>query len=371
MRKFSRVTRDFRVRIADRRRFKPMRKELREARKQANNRSFDRLLPVRFGKEILMLKERNRDFIHKYNKREDLATLTKLELKSRLFCVDIKMPKTLMVISDESEIITFEDYVLNGGTPKNSFVIKPDRGHIGKGILPIINRVGKRFITNDDRAMELYQVQEHIRRILIGRFSRGRRDIAFLEELIIPHNSLRDLYSGGLLDIRVIVFLGYPVMAMARLPTLKSRGKANLHRGAVGTGINLAIGEITRAIYRRRTIEQHPDTKRELLGFRFPDWHKILLTSSRAQIVSGLGYVGVDIVVDKNSGVLVMEVNKRPGLEIQIANRAGLLRRLRWVENHAPNLKRDHKTGKILSELPMSTEAKIEQAIQWDMNNWE
>jgi alpha-L-glutamate ligase-like protein len=357
--------------MADRRRFKPVRKELREARKQDNNRSFDRILGSRFGKEILMLKERNRDFIHKYNKREDLATLTKLELKSRLFCADIKMPKTMMVISDESEIITFEDYILNGSTPKKSFVIKPDRGHIGKGILPIINRVGKRFITNDNRAMEMYQVQEHIRRILIGRFSRGRRDIAFLEELIVPHNSLRDLYSGGLLDIRVIVLLGYPVMAMARLPTIKSRGKANLHRGAVGTGLSLATGEITRAIYRRHTIEQHPDTKRELVGFRFPDWYEILLTSSRAQIMSGLGYVGVDIVVDKNSGVLVMEVNKRPGLEIQIANRAGLLRRLRWVENNATNFKRDPKTGKIQSEIPMSTETKVKQAIFWDNSNWE
>jgi alpha-L-glutamate ligase-like protein len=358
LKKLDRVTRDIRVRIADRKRFKPVRKELREAKKENNNRSLRDFFPLISDKEFLLLKERNRDFIHKYNKREDLLTLSKLELKSRLFCVDIKMPKTLMVISDEEDLFTFENYLLNGGNSRHMFVIKPDKGHIGKGILPVVNKVGRRYITNDNRAMELGQVTEHVRRILIGRFSKGRRDIAFMEELIVPHKSLRDLYSSGLLDIRVIVLLGYPVMAMARLPTMKSRGKANLHRGAVGAGINLATGEITRAIYRRHKIETHPDTKRELIGFRFPDWHQILLTSARAQVVSGLGYVGVDIVIDKNSGILVMEVNKRPGLEIQIANRAGLSKRLKFIEKNADN---DLK----------ETEAKVKQAIEWDINGWE
>jgi alpha-L-glutamate ligase-like protein len=352
------MTHDIRVRIADRKRFKPVRKELRDANKENNNRSFKSLFPFLSDKEFLLLKERNRDFIQKYNKREDLLTLSKLELKSRLFCVDIKMPKTLMVIADEDDLATFENYMLNGGTTRQSFVIKPDKGHIGKGILPVINKVGKRYITNDNRAMELSQVTEHVRRILIGRFSRGRKDIAFMEELIVPHRSLRDLYSSGLLDIRVIVFLGYPAMAMARLPTSKSRGKANLHRGAVGAGINLATGEISRAIYRRRKIETHPDTKRKLIGFRFPDWYNILLTSARAQVLSGLGYVGVDIVIDRDSGILVMEVNKRPGLEIQIANRAGLSKRLKFIEKN--------NSGDLIR-----TEAKVDQAIEWDVNNWE
>ena len=358
MKKLDRVTHDIRVRIADRRRFKHVKKEIREAKKENNNRSLKDFFPFLSDKEFLLLKERNRDFIHKYNKREDLLTLSKLELKSRLFCVDIKMPKTLMVISDEVDLSTFENYMINGGGSRNMFVIKPDKGHIGKGILPVVNKVGKRYITNDNRAMELSQVIEHVRRILIGRFSKGRPDTAFMEELIVPHNSLRDLYSSGLLDIRVIVLSGYPVMAMARLPTVKSRGKANLHRGAVGAGISLTTGEIMRAIYRRRKIETHPDTKRKLIGFIFPDWYNILLTSARAQVVSGLGYVGVDIVIDKNSGVLVMEVNKRPGLEIQIANRAGLSKRLKFIENNAG------------SEL-METEAKVKQAIEWDLKNWE
>lgn len=356
--KINRMTRDIRVRMADRRRFKPVREELRKAKKENNNRSLRDMFPLKSNKEFLLLKERNRDFIHKYNKREDLLTLSKLELKSRLFCVDIKMPKTLMVISDENDLQTFENYMLNGGHARNAFVIKPNKGHIGKGILPVINKIGKRYITNDNRAMELSQVKEHVRRILIGRFSRGKRDLAFMEELIVPNNSLRDLYSSGLLDIRVIVLLGYPVMAMARLPTQKSRGKANLHRGAVGAGISLATGEITRAIYRRRKIETHPDTKRQLIGFKFPDWHEILLTSARSQVISGLGYVGVDVVIDKNHGVLVMEVNKRPGLEIQIANRAGLLKRLRFIQENAQGDQ-------------LETEAKVKQAIEWDMAEWE
>ncbi|HBZ98517.1 MAG TPA: alpha-L-glutamate ligase-like protein, partial [Pseudomonas sp.] len=38
-------------------------------------------------------------------------------------------------------------------------------------------------------------------------------------------------------DIRIIVLMGYPIMAMLRLPTRQSGGKANLHQGAIGVGV--------------------------------------------------------------------------------------------------------------------------------------
>jgi len=55
--------------------------------------------------------------------------------------------------------------------------------------------------------------------------------------------------------------------------------------------------------------------------------------------LTGLGYQGVDLVLDKNKGPLILELNARPGLNIQVANRAGLLTRLQLVEQHAPRLK--------------------------------
>jgi len=48
-----------------------------------------------------------------------------------------------------------------------------------------------------------------------------------------------------------------------------------------------------------------------------------------------MGYLGVDIVLDAQAGPLMLELNARPGLNIQIANQEGLLHRLRLIEQHA------------------------------------
>ncbi|MCA1480890.1 sugar-transfer associated ATP-grasp domain-containing protein, partial [Bradyrhizobium sp. NBAIM08] len=61
----------------------------------------------------------------------------------------------------------------------------------------------------------------------------------------------------------------------------------------------------------------------------------LLLIAARASEMSGLGYVGVDLVLDKFLGPLILELNARPGLAIQIANGNGLLHRLKKVEDIA------------------------------------
>ena len=48
-----------------------------------------------------------------------------------------------------------------------------------------------------------------------------------------------------------------------------------------------------------------------------------------------LGYIGVDFVVDPILGPLILELNARPGLNIQLANREGLLPRLNLIDSFA------------------------------------
>jgi hypothetical protein len=48
--------------------------------------------------------------------------------------------------------------------------------------------------------------------------------------------------------------------------------------------------------------------------------------------MTGLGYIGVDVVLDANHGPLLLELNARPGLAIQIANFQGLLVPLEQIE---------------------------------------
>jgi alpha-L-glutamate ligase-like protein len=133
----------------------------------------------------------------------------------------------------------------------------------------------------------------------------------------------------------VIVYRGYPVMAMVRLPTRASRGKANLHQGAVGSGIDIATGVTLNGVVDNEVVAHHPDTSQPIAGLQIPDWHTILDIASRCYELTGLGYIGVDIVLDRDLGPLVLELNARPGLAIQIANRQGLLRRLQICDERA------------------------------------
>jgi glutathione synthase/RimK-type ligase-like ATP-grasp enzyme len=165
-----------------------------------------------------------------------------------------------------------------------------------------------------------------------------------------------------LLDIRIVVLRGFPLMAMTRLPTRRSMGRANIHQGAIGAGISLSEGRITAATLLRRNVKTHPSSGRQIVGFRFNMWEDILENASAAADASGLGFVGVDITIDRDLGTVVLEVNKRPGLEIQNANRAGLRRRIRWVERNI------RKEGKDFLDLGPGIKAELSR--KWDAAGW-
>jgi len=123
-------------------------------------------------------------------------------------------------------------------------------------------------------------------------------------------------------------------MAMLRLPTRESDGKANLQQGAIGVGIDLATGVTTTAVQgKNKVIEYLPGTRLLLSGIRIPYWKDILTLAVRAQEISKLGFLGADVAIDRDRGPVFLELNARPGLSIQLANLDGLLGRLRRVED--------------------------------------
>ena len=142
----------------------------------------------------------------------------------------------------------------------------------------------------------------------------------------------------GVPDVRIIVLLGVPVMAMVRLPTMMSGGKANLHQGAIGAGIDMASGRTLNAVWRNEVIEEHPDTGNPVSGIQIPHWEKQLRLAAGCFELTGLGYIGVDLVLDAIQGPLILELNARPGLNIQLANHRGLLPRLKKVETACKDL---------------------------------
>ncbi|MBF0425338.1 MAG: alpha-L-glutamate ligase-like protein [Magnetococcales bacterium] len=215
------------------------------------------------------------------------------------------------------------------------FVIKPAHGSGGDGVLVITARTKAGYHLIDDTLLTPEALEFHIHNILGGIFSLGGQpDKALVEYRVRPDPLLADITFRGVPDIRIIVYRGTPVMAMLRLPTRHSGGRANLHQGAVGVGIDLANGRLLHGVWRDARVEEHPDTGHPLNALTIPRWHLLLELGARAFELTGLSYQGVDIVLDQDLGPLILELNARPGLTIQVANQAGLKERLRLIDTH-------------------------------------
>jgi len=279
---------------------------------------------------ILGMNSRNIEFISRYNDRK-LYPLVDNKLQTKLLAQEhgINTPELLFVVRYQHDVYKLKEKLQN----ISSFAIKPACGSGGKGILVIRAKEGDNFVKASGAVIKLEDITRHVTNILAGLHSlSGDQDVAIVETLI-EADSLFDEYSyQGVPDIRIIVFQGYPVMAMLRLSTKESDGKANLHQGAVGVGIDIKTGKAIHAVMQGEKILTHPDTKHTLDAIVIENWEELLLLASSCYEMSNLGYLGVDIVLDKNKGAMVLELNARPGLSIQVANSKGLLPRLREIE---------------------------------------
>ena len=223
--------------------------------------------------------------------------------------------------------------------PYEDFVIKPAQGSGGVGIIVITGRRGPRYRKASGQLITQKDLDHHVSNTLSGMYSLGGHpDKALIEYRVQFDPVFEHISFQGVPDIRIIVFLGVPVMAMVRLPTRMSDGKANLHQGAIGAGIDLTTGRTFSGVWKNEIVTEHPDTEHSIIDLPIPHWETLLHQAAQCYELTGLGYQGVDLVLDKTKGPLILELNARPGLNIQIANGAGLLPRLRMVEQEAKNL---------------------------------
>lgn len=279
---------------------------------------------------VLGLNKRNGDYILRFNPRR-LYPLVDDKLKTKRLALQagIAVPALYGVIETQRDIRRLPQIVAG----HKEFVLKPAHGSAGDGIIVIDGRSAARFRTISGELLDDDFLSHHLSNAINGQFSLGGVQDVVIVEYMVQFSSLFERISfQGVPDIRVIVFRGYPVMAMVRLPTRASRGKANLHQGAVGSGIDIATGVTLNGVVDNEVVTYHPDTSQPIAGLQIPDWDTILDISARCYELTGLGYIGVDVVLDRDLGPLVLELNARPGLAIQIANRQGLLRRLQICE---------------------------------------
>jgi alpha-L-glutamate ligase-like protein len=282
---------------------------------------------------VLGLNRRNGDYILKFNPRERYPLVDdKLKTKQLALRAGIAVPELYGVIETQHDIRRLPDIVAG----HEEFALKPAHGSAGDGIVVISGRSGTRYRTISGSLLDREDLAHHLSNAINGQFSLGGvPDVVIVEAMVRFSNLFERVSFQGVPDVRVIVFRGYPVMAMVRLPTRGSHGKANLHQGAVGAGIDIASGVTLDGVVVSDVVTHHPDTMHAIAGLKIPDWDAILAISAQCYEITGLGYIGVDIVLDRDRGPLVLELNARPGLAIQIANRQGLLRRLQICEQRA------------------------------------
>ena len=276
----------------------------------------------------------------------------KLKTKELLESVGIPFPKVYGVFSEIHELKNLEKVL-----DRDEFVIKPSTGAGGRGIVVIKDRVGGAWVKSSGKTITIAEIRTHCSDVLEGVYSLdGSPSPVFFESLIKSHPALAKVSFEGVPDVRIISYRGVPVMAMVRLPTRESSGKANLHQGALGAGIQISGGQTIHAICKDKPVRTHPDTGSSLIGVEIPFWDEILEIASKSYNAVGLGYLGVDVAIDETAGPLVLELNARPGLSIQNANGCGLKSRLEAIEK---------------MDLENSSFAKrVSIAIELDLGGW-
>ncbi|MGE4338745.1 MAG: alpha-L-glutamate ligase-like protein [Pigmentiphaga sp.] len=286
---------------------------------------------------IVGMNMRNGNYIAEHNPRHRYPLVdNKLITKNLAQQAGVAVPELYGVVRTHHGIREL-GRLLEG---RDSFVVKPVQGSGGNGIVVLDGRFDNgSYRRANGRRMRPEELEHHVSNILAGAYSLGGQpDVAMIEQRVEFSHAFRDISYQGVPDIRIIVYRGCPAMAMVRLPTRQSDGKANLHQGAIGAGVDLETGITTEGVWLNRRVRQHPDTSCGVAGHTIPHWEEQLRLAARCYDLTGLGYLGVDLILDRHHGPLLLELNARPGLAIQIANEAGLRWRLRaidrWLEAH-------------------------------------
>ena len=270
---------------------------------------------------VLSMNRRNLHYIYTRNARKDFPLADdKLLAKEILGAAGVRMPKTYRTYSYFYELRSLEKDL----DAYHDFVIKPAQGSGGNGIIVIVGRSGADWLGISGKIYSKYDLQKHISDIIFGVYSFDLGDRAIIESRIVQHPEMQELSPLGLADVRVIMCDNQPVMSMSRVPTRQSDGKANLHQGALGVAIDIPTGITTHARFLGEPIDRHPDSGIALIGRTLPYWPEIIELAKLAARAVPLKYLGVDISVSPD-GPLLLEINVRPGLEIQNVNQRGML----------------------------------------------
>ncbi len=272
---------------------------------------------------------RNLNYIKGYNTKiaKKLAD-SKLKTKEFLKINSVAIPETISILEN---VFDLSESIFEKLTPP--FVVKPNGWFWWKWIL-IISKISSdwNYITNDEKIFSKTKLLDHFRDILDWFYSLSwNRDKVLIEKKIELDEEIELLWKYWLPDIRIVVFNMVPVMAMLRVPTQLSNGKANIHAWACWVWIDIWTWKLTYITSYSKIIKSIPWIW-DVRWLRLPWWDKALALAVKAQQITKIWYLWCDIVLDKSKWPLVLELNIRPWLEVQMANLSALKDRLKKVE---------------------------------------
>lgn len=311
---------------------------------------------------ILWMNQRNNIYVKEFNPDRGIRLANnKEQTKKFLFQRSIPVPKTFLHIKNRQDRFEFNFSSL--ASSHNTFVIKPNNGSKGQGIF-IINEIRKKkeythpkkinhsptlekirwlkrtlidygyeFRIGDKRINEI-QLKKKVGWIFQWLYSsNGKQDTVLIEEKLIPWNGFELFCTHGLADMRIIMFNLVPVIAMLRVPTEQSGGKANLAQWGIGLGIDIVTGKIN-SLYRQwqSYTNSFPSEWSQFKNKKIPYRQEILEYSANAQYFVNSWYLGMDRVVTTKWPKL-LEINARAWLEIQNITGKPLLQIMKKIED--------------------------------------
>lgn len=268
----------------------------------------ERLAPL-FG-----MNRRNVELVYAHNERRHYPLADdKILCKELLQAIGVPVAPTIAIGRGLFEV----DALLEQLRERENFVVKPASGSGGDGIIVVGKRTDTGWLSVKGRVIAAHEMRQHLANITFGCFSKEMEDRILIEERIEPHALYQAFWSDGVCDLRVIVLRGRPILSMVRVPTHRSGGRANLHQGGIGVAVDIRRGVTYRAISQGQQVTIHPESGELLVGRELPEWETCLKVALGAASAVPLGYLGVDICVDHRWGPVILEINARPGLEIQ------------------------------------------------------
>lgn len=272
--------------------------------------------------KVVGINKRNIGLVYPNNPRKFFRMANDKALAKNIMEANgVPTPKTYMIIEDMRKL----DDQLDALNELESFVVKPSQGSGGGGILILFKGLyPNSWRTAGGDSITREELEYHLASIIYGVYTHDSSDKAIIEFCLTPHPFFKKIYSSGIPDLRIIVHKGKAEMGMLRVPTEASDGKANLHQGAMGIGVNMEGGFLTEGFYKNEFVSIHPDTGFEFVGEPIPQWKECLAIAEETSKYFPLNYLGVDIIYDEKLGPLVIEINARPGLQIQNVNKRSL-----------------------------------------------